>query len=249
MAEEQHLSAAERQALLRSVAVLARLPDGDLERLARDSKCVAVKKGDELLSHLTTSTQVYFLIRGAFRAQMTTAYGKTVAIRKLHAGAHIGEIAALTGSPRSVSVVAETDGLIVESSAEAFRSLMQRNAVFAEEIAASLARNVVLLTDRLFELAALEVRFRLYAELLRLARHGEANDGGILIKDAPTHEMIAAAIGAQREAVTREMRVLSTESLVTQSKREILILDVEKLQEMVRRRAGVTATQILDWEF
>jgi CRP/FNR family cyclic AMP-dependent transcriptional regulator len=125
---------------------------------------------------------------------------------------------------------------------------MRTNARFAEAIAVSLARNVVLLTDRLFELAALEVRFRLYAELLRLARNGEATDGGVLIRDAPTHETLASTIGAQREAVTREMSYLTAENIMVAWKREVLITDMQRLQEMVRQRAGLTASQIADWQ-
>ncbi|MGD9965380.1 MAG: Crp/Fnr family transcriptional regulator [Hyphomonadaceae bacterium] len=239
---------AEQRRLLRSIGVLANLADAELDQLLPQTLWHRVSQGQEVLSHLTTSSQVYFLITGVFRAQMTTAYGKTVAIRKLHAGAHIGEIAALTGAPRSVSVIAETDGLVAEWSPQMFKQAMQNNALFAEAIAASLARNVILLTDRLFELAALEVRFRLYAELLRLAHHGETSSAGILVRDAPTHEMMAAAIGAQREAVTREISQLTAMNILEHKRRELLIKDLGQLQKMVQQRAGLTATQVLDWQ-
>ncbi|MGD9981976.1 MAG: Crp/Fnr family transcriptional regulator [Hyphomonadaceae bacterium] len=238
----------ERRRLLRTVAVLASMTDDELNRLLTATSWISVSQGQEVLSHLTSSTQVYFLIEGVFRAQLTTAHGRTVAIRKLHAGAHIGEIAALTGAPRSVSVIAESDGLVAEWSADTFQQAMESNALFAQAIAASLARNVVLLTDRLFELAALEVRFRLYAEVLRLARRGEHTGEGILVRDTPTHEMIAAAIGAQREAVTREMGQLATDGVIQHGRRELLIKDFERLQSMVQQRAGLTATQLVDWE-
>lgn len=228
--------------------ILATLSEGELDRLPDATVWRRVTRSQEVLSHLTSSTQVYFLVEGTLRAQLTTPYGKTIAIRKLQAGAHFGELAALTGAPRSVAVIAETEALIAEWSAETFQETMRTNARFAEAIAVSLARNVVLLTDRLFELAALEVRFRLYAELLRLAQSAETTENGVLIREAPTHEMLASTIGAQREAVTREMSFLTTESIVVASKREILITDIQRLQDMVRARAGVTASQVVDWQ-
>jgi CRP/FNR family transcriptional regulator, cyclic AMP receptor protein len=106
---------------------------------------------------------------------------------------------------------------------------------------------VVSLTDRVFELAALEVRFRIYAELLRLASGGELTNEGLLIRSAPTHEAIAATVGAQREAITRELRTLASEGLLRQTKREMLILDIERLRELVRRRAGHTTSEAVDW--
>lgn len=239
---------ADQRKLLRSVTILASLSEGEIDRLAEATSWTRVTRGQEVLSHLTASTQVYFLIQGTLRAQLTTAYGKTIAIRKLQAGSHFGELAALTGAPRSVAVIADTDALIAEWSVDTFQQAMRANARFAEAIAISLARNVVLLTDRLFELAALEVRFRIYAELLRLARNSETTDGGVLIREAPTHETLASTIGAQREAVTREMSYLTTENIVVSSKREILITDLQRLQEMVRQRAGVTASQMVNWQ-
>jgi CRP/FNR family transcriptional regulator, cyclic AMP receptor protein len=240
---------AQARASLRAVEILSGLPEAELDRLASQLTWRRVSAGEEVLSHLAKSDQVYFVIEGVFRALMTTAYGRQVAIRSLQAGAHFGEIAALTGAPRSLTVAAETDGLIGECTAAAFRELMNRNAEFASAMAASLARNVVLLTDRLFELAALEMRFRVYAELLRLARSGETTAEGIMIRGAPTHELIAAAIGAQREQVTKELRTLAAEGLIRQGRREILITDMEKLRTMVQRRAGVTATHVVDWRF
>lgn len=234
---------------LRDVTILSSLSDEELGVLASAILWIEVTPEQEVVSHLNDGAQVYFVIEGEFRTMMTTAYGRAVAIGQLHPGSHFGEIAALTGAPRSLSVVANTAGLVGECPPEAFLSAMRGNARFAEAVAASLARRVVLLTDRLFELAALEMRFRVYSELLRLARDGEETPEGVLIRNAPTHEMIAAAIGAQREAVNRELRYLAGEGVIKQTRREIVVLNMERLREMVQKRAGLTATQLVDWRF
>lgn len=232
---------------LRTIGILSDLPDAELDRLAAEVAWTPVKAREKVLSHLTAEADVYFAIEGLYRAEMTTAFGRTVTIRQMKPGAHFGEIAALTGAPRSLTIVAETDGLVAVCPAAAFKALMGRNAAFAEKIAVSLARNVVLLTDRLFELAALEVRFRLYSELLRLARGGETTPKGVIVRNAPTHEQLAAIIGAQREAVTREFSYLTDEGVLKKTQREIVITDLERLRDMVQKRAGVTATQLVDW--
>lgn len=239
----------EQRALLRQVAILAPLSDAELNALLTSLTWSRVIADEEVVSHLSGGTHVYFIAQGAFLAQLTPPHGRSVAIRRLHAGGHFGEIAALTGAPRTVSVIAESDGLVAECPADEFCKLMLANAAFAQAIAASLARNVVFMTDRLFELAALEVRFRIYSELLRLTHGGDITDQGVIIRNAPTHEMIAATIGAQREAVTRELRYLASEGVLHQSKREIVIGDIDRLRQMVERRAGLTATQVLDWRF
>jgi CRP/FNR family cyclic AMP-dependent transcriptional regulator len=245
---ETEVDTDERRRRLRAIAILAELPDAELDALADDLTWAQVKANEIVVSHLTSGADVYLAIEGTFRAEMTTAFGKTITIRQLKSGSHFGEIAALTGAPRSLSIVAESNGEVAVCSADAFKALMGRDAAFAQKIAAMLARTVVLLTDRLFELAALEVRFRLYSELLRLARSGESTADGIVIRNAPTHEQLAATIGAQREAVTREMSYLSDEEgVLKKARREIVITDVDKLREILQRRAGVTATQVVDW--
>lgn len=233
--------------MLRTVRILSEVTDDELERLASSLTWRRVSVGDVVVSHLDTGTQVFFAIEGAYRAWLETALGRQVAIRQLTAGSHFGEIAAISPTPRSVSIEVEEAGLIAECPNEAFLGLMNHNGAFATAVASHLARTVVALTDRVFELAALEMRFRLYAELLRLAASAEQSDADIVIREAPTHEAIASAIGAQREAVTRELRALATDGIIRQHKRELWILDIERLRELLRRRAGVTTSDAVDW--
>lgn len=244
---DEDLTHAQNRDRLRHVRILSGVTDADLDILAPTLIWRRVSAGDDVVSHLDRGTQVFFAIEGSFNAKLQTAFGRQVAIRQLLPGSHFGEIAAITDTPRSLGIVAETDGLLAECPAEAFLALMARDGVFATAVAAHLARNVVMLTDRVFELAALETRFRVYAELLRLAASGEQVEQGVLIRDAPTHEAIAAAIGAQREAVNRELRVLASAGLIEQGRRELLILDVEQLREELRRRAGTTTSDAVDW--
>ena len=64
---------------------------------------------------------------------------------------------------------------------------------------------------------------------------------------AATHVAIAAAIGAQREAVNRELRALASAGVIAQHRRELLILDMERLRDALRRRAGATTSDAVDW--
>lgn len=241
------LSPDEARRRLREVRILTDVNDADLDILAAASTWQLVEAGEEMVSHLTRDTHVFFAVEGAFSAKLKTALGREVTFRQMSAGAHFGEIAALTGAPRSVAVVADTAGLVAECPAEAFSALIARSGVFALAVSAHLARNVVALTDRVFELAALELRFRVYAELLRLAATGEQTEQGVLIREAPTHEVIASTVGAQREAVNRELRSLAKDGVIQQTKRELLIIDIERLRESLHRRAGATTSAAVDW--
>lgn len=240
-------SVADGENALGGVRILASLTGGELQRLTGACEIRLVAAQEEIVLHMSRGREIYFILEGRFSVRMASPIGRLVLIRELGEGGHFGEISAMTGAPRSVSVCAETEGRIAICPSASFMEVMGENAAFARDVANQLARTVVLLTDKVFELSALEVRFRIYAELIRLARSGEVTDAGVRIAQAPTHEALAAAVGAQREAVTRELRALAKDGVLRQNRREIEILDLDRLRAMVRQRGGETLSQYLDW--
>lgn len=227
------------------------LADASLDQLHALSSSVtwrSVKAGEEVISHLSRDQHVYFVCDGVFRVRLEPVAGRGVQIRHLHAGQHFGEIAPLAQAPRSVTVSADTEGLVAECPVETFCALVRENGAVGLAVAANLARYVISLTDRLFETAALEVRFRIYAEVLRIAKSGQETCEGLTIHDAPTHDMIAQSVGTHREAVTKEFRYLTDENILRQNRRrELVVLDLDKLRDLIRKHAGLTASQVVDW--
>jgi CRP-like cAMP-binding protein len=92
--------------------------------------------------------------------------------------------------------------------------------------------------SRVFELAALDVRARLQAELVRLARNGSWTDGVFVLHQAPTQAALGAQIGATREAVTRHLRDLASEGVIRFKRGLIEFTDLDRLREMDRKAAG-----------
>lgn len=234
------------RARLRQIHILRELPDDALDQLARGVKWIEAKKGDVVAAHLAPIRSVFFLIEGECRVQLTPAAGQPVALRRLKAGAHFGEIALLTGTLRTVQVLAHGASVLAECPPDVFEALMRDHAAFSRAIAASLARTVVALTERVFELASLDARYRVYAELIRLAKTGTRTREGIVVEDMPTHAAIAETIGSQREAVSRDLAALTESGIIKQEGRTLLIRDLKKLKEMVRRRSGPTTSDFFD---
>lgn len=234
-------------ASLRKVEILNALSDGEVAELGNEVIEITLQPRQPIVRHLENKSEVYFILDGVCAAILETPYGRIVPLRDLRAGDHFGELAALTGAPRSVSVEARTQVLLAQCNAMTFKAFMQGNAAFASAVAANLAKSVVALTDRFYELAALEVPFRLYAELLRLARSGRQTEEGIVIENVPTHNVLAASINARREYVTRELSQLSAEGIISHTRGTLVLRDIDKLRDMVERRGGLTASQLVDW--
>ena len=231
---------------LREIFLLSELPDDELTQLANVLTWRKISPGEIVLAHLERTDQVYFLFEGALRLQIRTPDGRHSLLRRIGAGAHFGELAALAETPRSLEVVCETAGVVAQCSSRDFLSLVSRSPALGLALSRMLARRIISLTDRLFEQSRLEVRFRIYAELLRMSREGASCENGIMIDPAPTHDQIAASVGARREAVTREFGYLAQNKIIESTKGRITLLRPETLQKMLTDRRGPAASDEFD---
>jgi CRP-like cAMP-binding protein len=75
---------------------------------------------------------------------------------------------------------------------------------------------------RMLELTSLDIRHRLYAELLRIAGPPGA-DGSRSISPPPLQEILAQRIGARREPVSREIARLIREEILARSRGALAI--------------------------
>lgn len=232
---------------LRKVHILAEASPEQLQRLSALAAWRRTKAGEEIIHHLSAERDVFFICDGAFRAHLEPLPGRGLEVRRLRPGQHFGDLALLAHAPRTVSVSADSDGLLAVCPDDAFEQLLRENGAVALAVARVLARLTVSLTDRLFETAALEVRFRIQSELLRLAKGGDQTPAGIVIKPAPTHQRIATAVGTYREAVTKEFGELAADNILKQKGRQLVILDIKRLRQLLQKHAGLTASLVVDW--
>lgn len=236
MSRRVRFQAQESARRLGAIGVFATLDADAIAVIASEIVWSAFEPGAQILSHLDQSREFYILSEGELEARLDSPIGRGVRVRRLQAGAHFGELAPLTGARRSVTLVATGDVVVGALGETIFQRLLQTQAGFAAALAVDLARSVVHLTERVYELAALEMRFRLYGQLLRLAVRTGLN--AATIAPAPTHAEFAEMIGARREAVTLELNYLEREGVLLIERARILIVDMARLTDMFAKRAG-----------
>jgi predicted acylesterase/phospholipase RssA/CRP-like cAMP-binding protein len=127
-----------------SVSTLAGVPllagaDADaLEALAAEAYPRRVLAGDWVIREGDGADDLFVVLRGRLRA-VAGAKGDEQTLRVLGPGAAIGELALLTGSPRSASVQAVRDSTLLQLGRERFVQLMERDGRFAAAVARELA--------------------------------------------------------------------------------------------------------------
>jgi CRP/FNR family transcriptional regulator, cyclic AMP receptor protein len=202
----------------RSLAKIALFQQLDAESLRRLSlRCFWRDVGAKewIIEYSNEGTEIFFVTSGEVRAMIQSVAGRDVILTDIQAGGWFGEISALDGQPRSASIRALTNATIARMSAAVFWEILHQHPSVSDQILKQMAARVRTLTERINEFSSLDVRHRIYAELLRLSRPDPANKIGAIISPPPSHSEIAARISTRREMVTRELKVLERAGLLT----------------------------------
>jgi CRP-like cAMP-binding protein len=85
--------------------------------------------GTTIIREGETNDSVYFILEGKAVAGTADADGRYRSLSTMNPGDFFGEIAALTGSPRTADVVAEEEATLFQAPAGAFRPLMAHAAL------------------------------------------------------------------------------------------------------------------------
>lgn len=191
-----------------------------------------IKRRATLLLSEDLSGQVAFVWSGRYRVTAVSPKGSGITLYAAIAGDVIGLPPALAGTETSdiVRLVCDRAGSLLFLDVGVLRQAARSDMALCEALIGGLAGLTVEYAARVYELAALDAKSRLRAELLRLARTAEHVDGRLVLKDAPTQAMLGAQIGAAREAITRHVRELTDAGLLVFGRGVIEFPDIEALR-------------------
>ncbi|RAI59884.1 Crp/Fnr family transcriptional regulator [Roseicella frigidaeris] len=207
-----------------------------LAEAARQARWRKVQPGEVVIDFDDSSDEVFLIISGTVRVAVHSASGQEVILNEAGAGEIFGEMAAIDGLSRSANVTAVHNTVLCCLPRAAFLDLVLQTPAAALQLLRLLTGRLRLLDARNVELAVLPVRHRLVAELLRLGRPRE--DGQLRISPPPAQHILAARIGARREAVSRELSAMAREGKAVVTRQSILLPRPDMLREAVRRAMG-----------
>ena len=216
---------------LRVISLFEDLQAGDLSKIAGLCTVRAYEKHAQIMGEQDQTTDVFFILSGSVRISSFTEAGREVIFTEMSAGDIFGEFSAVDRLPRSATVLALTDCVLARMPSAKFFETLKQHAEISTRLVELLVAKIRKMSERVFEVSALAVRERVRRELLRLAEDGTAFRNGVVIRPAPTHYEIAARIGSHREAVTREFNRLEAENIVEVRRRQIRIVDIERLKQ------------------
>lgn len=211
------------------------LKDSGIDFAAIEGRC-RWKKFDPneiLLDFDDPSTDVYFLVAGDVRILMRTAAGKEVILGEMRGGQLFGELSAIDGVKRSANVTALTRGEVCVMPAAIFREVLYNSPVVAERMFRILTNRIRELNARVMEHTVLDLRHRLYSELLRMSVPRNGHEGQRVVTPPPYHHVLAGRIGCRREQVTREFSTMTQDALIERTRGALVLLRPELMQARV----------------
>ena len=219
--------------LLRTISIFEALPTERLQDIFERCQWARYPRNTQIIGEHDDTSDVFLIVQGSVLAKSFSASGKEVTYTEIPTGHIFGEFSAIDGAPRSASVDTADGCMVARMSAVNFRRLLHENPDIGLSFCEYLVVKIRALTQRVFELSTLSVRHRIYSELVRLADKASPGQASAIVKPAPSHYEFATRIGTHREAVSREFSHLATLKIVSAGRREIQILDVDRLKHMV----------------
>jgi CRP/FNR family transcriptional regulator len=220
--------------LLRRVRPWRALDDAGFERLVGALRPRHASRGEALFSRGDPFEELFIVASGRFKVGLTGRDGREQILSIATAGTAIAEAPLdepAAAARYAVSATALDDGHAWALARPELDALLARNTAFARAFLDVVARRVHALIDLVEGLSLRGVPERLAAFLLAHARREHAREGTpFSIVRSLAVETVAGRLGTVREEVQRALRLLADEEIIALSRREIVVLDLERLQ-------------------
>jgi CRP-like cAMP-binding protein len=129
--------------LLRSMDIFAKLPATDLETIAHLLRERRLAAGEVLCRQGEPGDALFIVTGGRIRLSTTSQSGAETILAHFSDGQFFGEMALLTGAPRSATAVAETDCQLLVLDRQTFDDLMAGHAHVMREMLKVISRRTV----------------------------------------------------------------------------------------------------------
>ncbi|MEM9133519.1 MAG: Crp/Fnr family transcriptional regulator [Actinomycetota bacterium] len=197
--------------------------------------------GETLFLEGDRPTHVLVVLRGQVKLTRSTVDGRSVLIEIRRAGAIVGESGPIDDQPRGASATALTAVEALVIPADAFVRLLADRGTVALQVIGTLVERLRESSVRRLESGTSDAVTRLAGRLVELSAGAEAGaDGSVSLDLTLTQQDLAEWIGVSRDAVVLAFRQLRQLELVETGRRQITLLDRDRLVRFANPPGGRT---------
>ena len=203
---EPHKSVVNIQAFISGLPLFAGSRPESLAALAAASRIRKIPKGQVVFFQSDQGDAIYAVRSGSVAIQLVNTDGREMIINQVGPGEVFGELAVLTGRPRSTNVVAMKPTELVMISGEVFTRVVDSDMVITRHLLDLLAHRLSASTVRESSLAFLDGQARLALTLLNLDEQWQeeglisASQAELAVRTGLTRQTVAKILGRWRRA-------------------------------------------------
>ena len=214
------------------------LPPEGVAAFEKISTLRKVKAGANLYLKGDTPTDVYRVVSGKVRLCNVTLTGREIVTAEFREGDCFGEMGIIDGLPRVSDAIAVENTTIRVLHKSQFNALLKAYPEINRLLLETLCRRARALYA-LNEEAQLSLNQRVARAVMRLCfTHGETDEeGSICIR--VSQEDLARMLGASRQSVNRELKVLSADGLLSVKYGRIFVTDLDRINEQFENQIGM----------
>ena len=206
------------------------------EDIASLMKCHQYQSGRYIIPSAQDHNHVYFLISGQVKVCAYNNTGKQVYFENLSSGMMFGELAAIDNGDRTSDCICSETALVARLDKQSFLQVLEKYPSVKSRVLLRLVSMIRRQLQRVYEYTAYSVNQRIRFEILRLVSEAGSSQPPIVLENVPTQAELADRISSHREAVSRELKVLESDGLITWMPQAHVVHDPDAL--MRRAVAG-----------
>lgn len=194
---------------------LASTDFGNIEAYLAAAHRRKVQKGNTIIHVGDEGSSIFYVTEGSVTVFIEDDMGHEMIIAYLNKGDFFGEMALFGLKTRSAWVKAKTDCEVAEMGYNRFAEISREDPAMLYSLASQLAERLEKTTQKVGDLAFLDVTGRVAGTLLSLCKEPDAmtHPDGMQIK--VTRQEIARLVGCSREMVGRVLKTLEDQGLVS----------------------------------
>ncbi len=201
-------------------ALIEAIADPAARELARRGQVRSMARNTVFINEGDRSDSLFVILSGRVKVFVADADGREMVLDIHGPGDYVGEMA-LDGHPRAASVMTMEPTVCSVLTCDALREVVTSSPEVAMNLICTLIGRARIATEKVRDLALMDVYGRVARLLLSLAV--EQPDGKLVVPERLTQQDIADRVGASRDMVSRIFKDLTIGGYITVVDRQITI--------------------------
>lgn len=181
---------------------------------------------------------LYLVASGKVKLLRHALSGREVLLDILQGGEYFGHLALASQQNYTETAVAQTDGCILQISAQNFEKVLHRYPEVTMKVLWAVGQRLEEAQEIIKQLSTYTADQRIAASLVRLGKKmGEQKQKVVLIQIPFSRQDLAAMTGSTVETVSRVMSRFAAAGLIKTGRKWVSINDLERLEKIVKESA------------